>query len=108
MRFRRSDRRREDVHGSPNRNESVKMKKEKKKKKDEQPRIIDPASLEGLSEEEAMMRVMGFGGFNTSHGKKVETNHDGAQTGACRKVAKRKYRQYMNRIGGSTGPRERG
>jgi U4/U6.U5 tri-snRNP-associated protein 3 len=47
-----------------------------------------------------MMRQMGFSGFDTTKGKKVEDNVQGAA-----KVNKpRKYRQYMNRKGGFNRP----
>lgn len=47
-----------------------------------------------------MMRKMGFGGFGTTKGKKVEGN-----IGGMAKVNKpRKYRQYMNRKGGFNRP----
>lgn len=56
---------------------------------------------EGEDEQQAMMRLMGFGGFSTSHGKKIETNHKGAQKGAAKTKSKRKFRQFMNRkVGG--------
>lgn len=65
--------------------------------------ILDPAQLEGKSSEEIeMMKIMGFGGFDTSKGKHVE---DGAANAhAVRIQQKRKYRQYMNRKGGFNKP----
>jgi hypothetical protein len=59
--------------------------------------VIVAEIKEGEDEEQAMMRLMGFSGFNTSHGKKVETNHKGAQKGGAKTKSKRKYRQFMNR-----------
>jgi len=57
--------------------------------------------LIGKSEEEIdMMRVMGFGSFDTTKNKKV----DGNNTGAVHVLVKRKYRQYMNRKGGFNRP----
>ena len=68
------------------------------KKKDE---VLVAEVKEGEDEEQTMMRLMGFAGFNTSHGKKVDTNHKGAQKGGAKTKSKRKYRQFMNRkVGG--------
>uniref|UniRef100_A0A914ZA83 U4/U6.U5 small nuclear ribonucleoprotein 27 kDa protein n=1 Tax=Panagrolaimus superbus TaxID=310955 RepID=A0A914ZA83_9BILA len=57
--------------------------------------------LESLSNaEDDMMKMMGFGGFETTKNKKVEGNMDGIA-----KVNKpRKFRQYMNRKGGFNRP----
>lgn len=47
-----------------------------------------------------MMKLMGFGDFNTTKNKKVADN-----TGGSVKINKpRKYRQYMNRKGGFNRP----
>lgn len=63
--------------------------------------IITPADLEGKSpEEQEMLKVMGFCGFDTTKGKKVEDNVEGD----VHVVLKRKYRQYMNRKGGFNRP----
>lgn len=63
--------------------------------------IITPADLEGKSaEEQEMLKVMGFCGFDTTKGKKVEDNIQGE----VHVVLKRKYRQYMNRKGGFNRP----
>ncbi|KAJ2951068.1 hypothetical protein O0L34_g5447 [Tuta absoluta] len=63
--------------------------------------IITPADLEGKSpEEQEMLKVMGFCGFDTTKGKKVEDNVEGE----VHVVLKRKYRQYMNRKGGFNRP----
>lgn len=56
--------------------------------------------LEGLTEEEKMMRLMGFGDFSTTKGQKVADNVVGAAKGAKAANATRTYRQYMNRPGG--------
>ncbi|XP_037092153.1 U4/U6.U5 small nuclear ribonucleoprotein 27 kDa protein-like, partial [Pollicipes pollicipes] len=57
--------------------------------------------FKGKSPEEIeMMKVMGFGGFDTTKGKKV----DGNNQGAVHVVLKRRYRQYMNRKGGFNRP----
>lgn len=63
--------------------------------------IVTPADLEGKSpEEQEMLKVMGFCGFDTTKGKKVEDNVEGE----VHVVLKRKYRQYMNRKGGFNRP----
>jgi U4/U6.U5 tri-snRNP-associated protein 3 len=63
--------------------------------------IITPADLEGKSpEEQEMLKVMGFCGFDTTKGKKVDDNVEGE----VHLVLKRKYRQYMNRKGGFNRP----
>lgn len=62
---------------------------------------ITQADLEGKSpEEQEMIRIMGFGDFNTTKGKKVDNN----DIGEVQVVLKRKYRQYMNRKGGFNRP----
>ncbi|XP_077289245.1 U4/U6.U5 small nuclear ribonucleoprotein 27 kDa protein yantar [Arctopsyche grandis] len=62
---------------------------------------ITQADLEGKSpEEQEMIRIMGFSGFNTTKGKKVDNN----DVGEVQVVLKRKYRQYMNRKGGFNRP----
>ncbi|XP_058794017.1 U4/U6.U5 small nuclear ribonucleoprotein 27 kDa protein-like [Phymastichus coffea] len=63
--------------------------------------IITEADLQGKTpEEQQMMRMMGFCGFDTTKGKKVEGN----DVGAVHVILKRKYRQYMNRKGGFNRP----
>merc|ERR1711963_982366 len=57
--------------------------------------------LIGKSQDEIdMMRVMGFGSFDTTKNKKVKGNN----AGAVHVLVKRKYRQYMNRKGGFNRP----
>jgi len=58
--------------------------------------------MEGKTEEEIeMMKIMGFGGFSTTKGKKT----DGSVNAHAINVSqKRKYRQYMNRKGGFNRP----
>ncbi|KAJ3417317.1 hypothetical protein HDV05_005773 [Chytridiales sp. JEL 0842] len=46
-----------------------------------------------LTEEQKMMKLMGFGGFDTTKEKKIP----GKDVGAVNIVKKRTYRQYMNR-----------
>jgi U4/U6.U5 tri-snRNP-associated protein 3 len=48
----------------------------------------------------AMQAMMGFGGFATTHQKKVPGN----DISAVRKEKKTEYRQYMNRVGGFNRP----
>ncbi|CAH2241641.1 U4/U6.U5 small nuclear ribonucleoprotein 27 kDa protein-like [Pararge aegeria] len=63
--------------------------------------IVTPADLEGKTpEEQEMLKVMGFCGFDTTKGKKI----DGNVEGDVHVVLKRKYRQYMNRKGGFNRP----
>lgn len=61
---------------------------------------VDQEELEGLDEEEQMQRLLGFGGFGTTKGQKVDDNHNSSAKGAAAKHKARKYRQYMNRKGG--------
>ena len=62
---------------------------------------IEAADLEGKTEEEIdMMKLMGFGGFDTTKGKHVSGN----DIYAANITHKRKYRQYMNRRGGFNRP----
>lgn len=64
------------------------------------PEITDK-DLEGKSEEEQnMMKMMGFAGFDTTKGKHVPGN----DMHAVNLLQKRKYRQYMNRKGGFNRP----
>lgn len=68
--------------------------------REEMKRKEEMKQLEGLTEEEKMMRLMGFGDFNTTKGQKVEDNVQGASKGAKAVSGQRTYRQYMNRAGG--------
>lgn len=63
--------------------------------------MVTVADLEGKTpEEQEMLRTMGFCGFDTTKGKKVEGNN----VGEVHVILKRKYRQYMNRKGGFNRP----
>ncbi|XP_055550079.1 U4/U6.U5 small nuclear ribonucleoprotein 27 kDa protein [Wyeomyia smithii] len=63
--------------------------------------IITEADLEGKTpDEQEMLKTMGFCGFDTTKGKKVEGNN----VGEVHVILKRKYRQYMNRKGGFNRP----
>ncbi|XP_030058371.1 U4/U6.U5 small nuclear ribonucleoprotein 27 kDa protein [Microcaecilia unicolor] len=65
-------------------------------------RQITEEDMEGKTEEEIeMMKIMGFGSFDTTKGKKVEGS---VNAYAINVSQKRKYRQYMNRKGGFNRP----
>lgn len=70
-----------------------------KKAKVEEPTEDDDIVIEddGMA---AMQAMMGFGGFGTTHQKKVAGN----DVYAVRKEKKSEYRQYMNRTGGFNRP----
>ncbi len=68
---------------------------------------VDASELEGLSEEEQMQRLLGFGDFTSTKGQAVEDNQTSAARGAATKNKARKYRQYMNRKGGFNRPLEK-
>lgn len=57
-----------------------------------------------MDDDEAMMKLLGFAGFDSTKGKHVADNDDTAARGAVRKVLKREYRQYMHRRGGFNRP----
>lgn len=62
---------------------------------------ITEKDLEGKSaEEQEMMKLMGFGDFETTKGKRVPGNN----VFGLHVIHKRKYRQYMNRKGGFNRP----
>lgn len=65
---------------------------------------IDEHDLKGLDENEQMQRLLGFSGFATTKGKEVQDNKSSAAQGAAAKNKARKYRQYMNRVGGFNRP----
>lgn len=52
-----------------------------------------------IKQEQQMMKLMGFAGFDTTKGKGVEDNKRGPAKGAVSKHKEREYRQYMNRRG---------
>lgn len=63
--------------------------------------VVTEADLEGKTpEEQEMLKTMGFCGFDSTKGKKVEGNN----VGEVHVILKRKYRQYMNRKGGFNRP----
>ncbi|XP_072258898.1 U4/U6.U5 small nuclear ribonucleoprotein 27 kDa protein [Pyxicephalus adspersus] len=77
-------------------------KKDGKDSKVVKERQLAAEDLEGKTEEEIeMMKLMGFGSFDTTKGRKV----DGSVNAYAINVSqKRKYRQYMNRKGGFNRP----
>jgi len=63
--------------------------------------ILEKVNLESCQGvDEDMMKLMGFGAFDTTHNKKVQGNI----TGMVKLNKPRKYRQYMNRKGGFNRP----
>ncbi|XP_067943046.1 U4/U6.U5 small nuclear ribonucleoprotein 27 kDa protein-like isoform X2 [Watersipora subatra] len=68
--------------------------------KDEKKRFTAEDFAGKTEEEIEMMKCMGFGGFDSTKGKKVEGN----DVGAVHVKLKRTYRQYMNRRGGFNRP----
>ncbi|ORX72253.1 DUF1777-domain-containing protein [Linderina pennispora] len=64
------------------------------------PKHEETKDLSGMTEEEQMMALMGFGGFDSTKGKSVAGNSDGA----ANVKKQRKFRQYMNRKGGFNRP----
>jgi U4/U6.U5 tri-snRNP-associated protein 3 len=60
--------------------------------------FIDPTE-----EEAEVMKLMGFGTFDSTKGKHVQGNEE-PMHGTVQVVLKRKYRQYMNRKGGFNRP----
>ncbi|XP_018414380.1 PREDICTED: U4/U6.U5 small nuclear ribonucleoprotein 27 kDa protein [Nanorana parkeri] len=78
------------------------LKEEGKDSKVVKERQIAAEDLEGKTEEEIeMIKLMGFGSFETSKGRKT----DGSVNAYAINVSqKRKYRQYMNRKGGFNRP----
>ncbi|XP_042200455.1 U4/U6.U5 small nuclear ribonucleoprotein 27 kDa protein [Callorhinchus milii] len=89
----RSPRRHRSASDSPSRQKDDKAGKEHQ---------ISEADMEGKTEEEIeMMKQMGFGGFDTTKGKKVDGS---VNAFAVNVQQKRKYRQYMNRKGGFNRP----
>ncbi len=64
-------------------------------------KVLTEKDFEGKSQDEIdMMKIMGFGSFDSTKGKKVKGN----DVGDVHVVLKRKYRQYMNRKGGFNRP----
>ncbi|KAI4821226.1 U4/U6.U5 small nuclear ribonucleoprotein 27 kDa protein isoform X1 [Pseudochaenichthys georgianus] len=94
----RSPPRRHRSTSSERRDEDSKEPKEKAAK----PILISEEDMEGKTEEEIeMMKLMGFGSFNSTKGKKTDGS---VNAFAVNTSMKRKYRQYMNRKGGFNRP----
>ncbi|XP_074641911.1 uncharacterized protein LOC141899465 [Tubulanus polymorphus] len=64
------------------------------------PEVSEAEAAEISPEDQEMMKVMGFGGFDTTKGKQV----DGNNIYQANLLRKRRYRQYMNRRGGFNRP----
>ncbi|KAK9522342.1 hypothetical protein VZT92_018815 [Zoarces viviparus] len=101
----RSPQRRRSSRSPPRRRRSTSSPSEERKDSKEKtvkPITISAEDMEGKTEEEIeMMKLMGFGSFETSKGKKT----DGSVNAFAINVSmKRKYRQYMNRKGGFNRP----
>ncbi|KAM4745371.1 U4/U6.U5 small nuclear ribonucleoprotein 27 kDa protein [Anableps anableps] len=63
---------------------------------------ISAEDMQGKTEEEIeMMKMMGFGSFDSTKGKKTDGS---VNAYAVNVTMKRKYRQYMNRKGGFNRP----
>ncbi|XP_066586232.1 U4/U6.U5 small nuclear ribonucleoprotein 27 kDa protein [Prorops nasuta] len=100
-RERERERDRDRHRRSYSRSRSRDRDRQKTKKPTNERPVITEADLQGKTpEEQDMMRMMGFCGFDTTKGKKVEGN----DVGAVHVILKRKYRQYMNRKGGFNRP----
>jgi len=66
---------------------------------------MNEKELEGMDEDEQMMKLLGFSGnFASTKGAHVKDNSNTAARGAVSKNKARKYRQYMNRKGGFNRP----
>ena len=65
---------------------------------------VNHDELEEMDEEDQMMKLFGFGQFDSTKGKSVEDNQNSASKGLSAKNKARKYRQYMNRKGGFNRP----
>lgn len=72
------------------------------KEKPAKPIQISAEDMKDKTEEEIeMMKLMGFGSFDTTKGKKTDGS---VNAYAVNVTMKRKYRQYMNRKGGFNRP----
>ncbi|CAL1616445.1 unnamed protein product [Knipowitschia caucasica] len=83
------------------------QKREDDRKESKQPKAkpiqMSAEDMEGKTEEEIeMIKLMGFGAFDSSKGKK--RNDSSVHAHAINVSMKRKYRQYMNRKGGFNRP----
>uniref|UniRef100_I3KFU0 U4/U6.U5 small nuclear ribonucleoprotein 27 kDa protein n=1 Tax=Oreochromis niloticus TaxID=8128 RepID=I3KFU0_ORENI len=99
----RSPRRHRSSSLSPSRQKERRDDERKdSKEKTAKPIQISAEDMQGKTEEEIeMMKLMGFGSFDTSKGKKTDGSSNAY---AVNVTMKRKYRQYMNRKGGFNRP----
>lgn len=89
----------EDGGGRRGGERDAEARREEKKKAEAEAADLGPREDE--DEEAAMMRLMGFSGFDSTSGKEVEGN---AAAGTVKVKSKRQARQYMNRRGGFNRP----
>ncbi|MCJ8747127.1 hypothetical protein PDJAM_G00149900 [Pangasius djambal] len=100
---RRSPRRHRSSSPSPLRQKD-RREEERKEVKEKPVKVhqISAEDMQGKTEEEIeMMKLMGFGSFDSTKGKKVDGSVNAYATNVTQK---RKYRQYMNRKGGFNRP----
>ncbi|XP_062399109.1 U4/U6.U5 small nuclear ribonucleoprotein 27 kDa protein [Sardina pilchardus] len=94
---------------SPRRHRSSSLSPQRKDRRDDDKKDkpakvhqISEEDMQGKTEEEIeMMKLMGFGSFDSSKGKK---KNGSVNAHAINVSQKRKYRQYMNRKGGFNRP----
>lgn len=60
----------------------------------------EEVEVEEEDPEAAMAAMLGFASFDSTKGKVVADNQVGPSKGAVQVITQRKYRQYMNRVGG--------
>ncbi|KAN0061858.1 hypothetical protein ACQY0O_005852 [Thecaphora frezii] len=99
--------RRRDSHRDPDRERESHRDRDRHRHDDDQQEDgeVDDEDASGADaaagpSEEDMMKMLGFGGFGTTKGKKVAAN----EAGAAEIKKERTWRQYMNRRGGFNRP----
>ncbi|KAM8759672.1 U4/U6.U5 small nuclear ribonucleoprotein 27 kDa protein [Acanthopagrus latus] len=98
----RSPRRHRSSSLSPVRQKDRRDDDRKDSKDKAKPIQISEEDMQGKTEEEIeMMKLMGFGSFDSTKGRKAD---GAANAHAVNVTMKRKYRQYMNRKGGFNRP----
>ncbi|XP_051957435.1 U4/U6.U5 small nuclear ribonucleoprotein 27 kDa protein [Xyrauchen texanus] len=98
----RSPRRHRSSSQSPVRQKDRREDEKEGKEKPAKIHQISAEDMQGKTEEEIeMMKLMGFGSFESTKGKKQDGS---ANASAINVSQKRKYRQYMNRKGGFNRP----
>lgn len=65
---------------------------------------VNPEELNGMDEEEQMLKLLGIEGFGSTKGETVQDNYSTAARGVAAKTKRRRYRQYMNRKNGFNRP----